>query len=108
MTPKYTRTCALSLGLVTLISINAYADTTVYQKGKVFSEENVTLKTGEKLLFVNDDSVSHNVYANIKGKKEDLGLQKPGEEGALTFDEPGKYRVRCAIHPKMKLTVAVE
>lgn len=93
---------------VTLFGLPVSADQTVYQKGKVFSEKAVTVKTGEKVLFVNDDAVAHNVYANIKGTKLDLGLQKPGEKGEISFDKPGRYRVRCAIHPKMKLTVTVE
>ena len=81
---------------------------TVTQKGKEFSEKSVTVKVGEEITFINDDSVAHNVYSRVGTQKTDLGLQKPGAEGVLSFDKAGKYRVRCAIHPKMKMTVVVE
>ncbi len=88
--------------------LKAQDTVTISQKGKAFSESSVTIKSGAKVRFVNDDTVAHNVYARIGSDKEDLGLQKPGEQGEISFDKPGKYRVRCAIHPKMKLTVVVE
>jgi plastocyanin len=34
--------------------------------------------------------------------------QNPGEETPITVDAAGSFVVRCAIHPKMKLTVRVE
>lgn len=80
----------------------------ITQKGKKFSEKQITLKPGQKVTFVNDDSVAHNVYTIVNGKKKDLGLQKPSEEGSIAFDAAGTYRVRCAIHPRMKLVVKVE
>ncbi len=80
----------------------------ITQKGKQFSQDKVSLSAGQSILFVNDDTVAHNVYAIVKGKKQDLGLQKPSEEGGITFDNAGTYRVRCAIHPKMKMLVKVQ
>lgn len=80
----------------------------VTQQGKAFSEKQVSLAPGQAIVFINDDDVAHNVYTIINGKKEDLGLQKPAEEDTITFEIPGTYRVRCAIHPKMKMMVKVQ
>lgn len=80
----------------------------VTQQGKQFSDKNLSLSAGQEIIFVNDDTVAHNVYTIVKGKKRDLGLQKSGEEDSITFDSAGTYRVRCAIHPKMKMVVKVE
>ena len=39
---------------------------------------------------------------------EDKGLQKPGQDIKANFAKAGKYKVRCSIHPKMKMTVTVQ
>lgn len=84
------------------------ADKVITQANKAFSESKVTIKAGDKILFKNDDNVAHNVYTSVAGEKIDLGLQRPGDSGEMSFDEKGNHRVRCAIHPRMKLTVTVE
>lgn len=83
-------------------------DVTITQKGKAFSEKSVTIKVGDTILFVNDDKSTHNVYSRTKGHKFDMGAQRPGTSGEHAFTSPGKVKVRCAIHPRMKLTVNVE
>lgn len=101
---------ALGLGLVAALASPALAQDAVRisQKGKQFSEKQLSLQSGQSVVFVNDDTVAHNVYTIVKGKKQDLGLQKPTEEGSIAFDSAGTYRVRCAIHPKMKMIIKVE
>ncbi|MBL4788855.1 MAG: hypothetical protein JKY60_07330 [Kordiimonadaceae bacterium] len=91
-----------------LIGAVARDGITVFQKGKSFSEKAITLKIGQELLFINDDKVAHNVYSMVNGAKVDLGLQRPNQEGIMSFDTAGRYRVRCAIHPRMKMMVTVE
>lgn len=100
--------CALASTIV--ISGVAFAadPVRVTQQGKQFSEKNLSLVAGQEIIFINDDTVAHNVYTIVKGQKRDLGLQKSGEEDSITFDASGTYRVRCAIHPKMKMVVKVE
>lgn len=109
MTSKHTRLFGFGLCVALAASaVTAQDAVRITQKGKQFSEANVDLTPGQKVVFVNDDNVAHNVYAIVKGKKQDLGLQKPNEEGSIAFDAPGTYRVRCAIHPKMKMVVKVK
>jgi plastocyanin len=79
----------------------------VQQQGRMFSIDSVTLKKGEPLTFINDDTVSHNIASISKGNEFDLGSQHPGASTDVTFTEAGEVQVFCAIHPRMKLTVKV-
>lgn len=79
----------------------------VGQAGKVFNPDNLQLKVGDSVKFNNDDKVTHAVL--IKGPAEsNLGQISPGEAKSASFDAPGTYDVKCAIHPKMKMTITVE
>jgi plastocyanin len=82
---------------------------TIDQSGQHFSEKTVDLKAGDVLNFANKDDVSHNItVVNDDDDTSDLGLQKPGETLNYKFDKTGKFKVRCSIHPSMKMTVNVK
>ena len=81
---------------------------TIIQEKKTFSKKEVTIAVGDTINFANDDKKTHNVYSRSKGHKFDIGAQRPGTSASHTFTAPGKVKVRCAIHPRMKLTVNVE
>jgi plastocyanin len=89
------------------IAIAGAADHTIRQKGKVFSESEITVKRGDELLFLNDDNIAHNVLSITAGNRFDLGLLNPGELRPVKFDSVGDVKVICAIHPTMKMTVKV-
>ena len=78
----------------------------IHQKDKKFSEKKLTVQTGDSVTFRNDDSVKHNIL--VKDIEFNSGMQEPGQQATATFDSQGKFKVRCGIHPKMKLTVTVE
>lgn len=78
----------------------------VTQSGKAFSEKKMSIALGDSITFKNDDSVKHNIL--VKKADFNSGMQEPGQEATVTFGEAGKFKVRCGIHPKMKLTVKVE
>ena len=80
----------------------------IIQKNRKFSEKILTIKAGDTITFVNNDKVSHNVYSKSKINAFDFGVQRSGKSNSITFVKLGKVKVRCAIHPKMKLTVVVE
>jgi len=80
----------------------------ISQKGKAFSQASVTIKSGDNLRFVNDDSVTHNVFAVGQNFSFNLKKQPPGTAATVNFPKPGRYECRCAIHPNMKLEVVVE
>ncbi len=89
------------------ISTGFAADRSIRQKGKVFSETEVSLTKGETLIFVNDDNIAHNVLSTTPGQKFNLGLIQPGHSTPVTFNTPGNVGILCAIHPTMKMMVKV-
>jgi plastocyanin len=90
------------------LSVGALAaNLTISQKGRMFSSENVTIKKGETLTFLNDDSVPHNILSTSKGNEFNLGSQSPGTSTDVTFKEAGDVLVVCAIHPRMKMMVKI-
>src|SRR4051812_46086682 len=98
----------LTIAISTGLSVGAFAaNQMVHQQGRVFSSESVTLKKGEALTFVNDDTVPHNIISTSKGNEFNLGSQPPGTSNDVTFKEAGDVQVICAIHPRMKMSVNV-
>jgi plastocyanin len=97
--------CAASI--IGLTAIAYAAQSTIHQKGKVFSSEAVTIKKGESLTFVNDDAITHNIMSSSKGNEFNLGAQAPGASTPVTFKQAGDAQVICAIHPRMKMMVKV-
>ena len=99
----------LTLVITAGLSAGALAATQViHQQGRAFSAENLTVKKGEALTFLNDDSVPHNIMSNSKGNEFNLGSQSPGTSVDVTFKEVGDVQVICAIHPRMKMLVKVQ
>ncbi len=85
------------------------ASLTIEQSGQRFSEKSAVLKSGESLSFANKDDVSHNItVVDDDDEAADLGLQKPGEILDYRFDKTGRFKIRCSIHPGMKMTVTVK
>jgi plastocyanin len=79
----------------------------VGQADKTFNPAALQLKVGDSVKFNNDDKVTHAVL--VKGPAEsNLGQIKPGDAKSVSFDHAGTYDVKCAIHPKMKLTITVQ
>jgi plastocyanin len=101
----------VGLGAVALCGTVVLADDathTINQKDKTFSQSEITVKVGDSISFVNQDAVVHNVFSTTPGMEFDLRTQQPGKESTVPFTKEGTCEVRCAIHPKMKLTVKVE
>ena len=92
--------CGLSAGALA-------ANQMIHQKGRVFSSESVSVKKGDALTFINDDSIPHNIMSATKGNEFNLGSQAPGTATDVTFKESGDVQVICAIHPRMKMMVKV-
>jgi plastocyanin len=89
-------------------SVVAYAaERSIGQKGKVFSESTITVKKGDVVVFVNDDTVSHNVMTIGSVADFNTGSQAPGVSTPITFEKPGEFTILCAMHPRMKMVVKV-
>jgi plastocyanin len=103
-----TETGVLAVALLAL-SAPAYADKhTVVQKAKTFSATELTVKTGDEILFQNSDDITHNIFTNSAGNAFNLKTQAPGTASGHVFTAEGVAEIRCAFHPKMKLTVTVK
>ena len=77
------------------------AEVVITQKAKKFDKKNVAISKGDSIKFVNADSIAHNIHAT-GASKFDIGVPKPGTSNSQTFAAAGKYKIRCAIHPKMR------
>lgn len=98
----------IALAILGGLSTGALAATqVVHQQGRTFSSDNLTVKKGEPVTFLNDDSVPHNIMSTSKGNEFNLGSQSPGSSTDVTFKEAGEVAVICAIHPRMKMKVSV-
>ena len=84
------------------------AERIVHQKGRIFSMETLTVARGEPVVFLNDDTVPHNVMSAAPRNAFDLGSQPPGTSTPVSFDEAGEVTVLCAIHPHMRLVITVK
>ena len=74
-----------------------------------FSPESLTIKNGDVVHFRNSATMNHNVSViDADGGADDLGIEKPGAVFARKFDKTGDYKVRCTVHPKMKMTITVQ
>ena len=85
----------------------------VIQKDKNFSTENLKVKIGDTIKFINEEKdIAHNVYSLSKGNNLDLKIQEPGKSSEILIDakhhKKGVMELQCAIHPNMKLRVEIE
>jgi plastocyanin len=102
------RLALLVFTIVAGLSVGALAaNQMIHQQGRMFSSDSITVKKGETITFLNDDSVPHNIRSTSKGNEFNLGSQAPGSSTDVTFKEAGDVQVLCAIHPRMKMTVKV-
>jgi plastocyanin len=98
---------AFLMGIV--VAVQAASTITVGQHGLQLTQSSASLAKGDRIVFTNEDDVIHNIHIFGPGNDDstDLGLQKPGAALTYRFDKPGSYRVRCNIHPSVKMTVTV-
>ncbi len=95
--------------IIALGSVVQASSVTIDQSGQVFSEKSLSLSKGDAVTFANKDDVSHNItVVDDDDDTADLGLQKPGEKLVYKFDKAGRFKVRCSIHPSMKMIVTVK
>jgi plastocyanin len=99
----------LALVCAGTLSLQAQAaELRVTQKGQQFNPRTLTIKAGDEVVFVNDDTGTHNVFSESAANSFDLKAQRPGASTRVAFPKAGKVDVRCAIHPAMRMTIEVE
>ncbi len=71
-----------------------------------FSPTALTVKKGTKVIWTNNDTVTHTVTAD-KGAFNS-GPLAPGRTFSFTFTKAGSYSYHCNIHPSMMATIVVQ
>lgn len=70
-----------------------------------FTPEEIQIKAGETVTWLNDDGAPHGLKFNDGTKGTDLFL--PGASFSRRFDQPGVYDYSCSVHPYMTGRVLV-
>jgi plastocyanin len=98
----------VTLVIATTGALAGGAQHEIHQKGRLFSPGALTVKSGDVVVFQNDDKVTHHVYSPTKGQEFELETVAPGDKASHTFKKTGRVDVRCGLHPGMRLVVTVE
>ena len=76
-------------------------------KDFAFNPQTLTVKSGEKITWVNRDEEPHTVVSVEKQFKKSTALDTD-QEFTITAGAPGTYTYFCSVHPKMTGTIVVE
>lgn len=90
-----------------LTGARAVPEVVVHQADRTFAPAQLKVARGTNVRFVNDETIVHHAYVDTQGFSTDSGDIQPGGSAVLRFDKEGRFLVRCAIHPKMRLDVDV-
>ena len=72
-----------------------------------FNPKTLTVKSGEKITWINRDEEPHTVVSVEKQFKKSPPLDTD-QEFTVTAGPPGTYTYFCSVHPKMTGTIVVE
>ena len=87
-------------------SSSAGGEVEIKMKDIQFAPKATTVKVGQKVKWVNDDSVDHNVTADSGA---DFKSDNFGSGGSFDFtaDKAGTIKYECTLHPGMTATLTV-
>ncbi len=69
----------------------------VTMKNWEFTPGTLTIKTGDSVIWINDDDSHHKIIFDDPSLKSSENI-KPEKEYLLTFDKPGEYKYYCKYH----------
>jgi plastocyanin len=72
-----------------------------------FDPQVLTVKSGEKVTWINRDEEPHTVVSVEKQFKKS-GPLDTDQEFSITAGAPGTYTYYCSVHPKMTGTIVVK
>jgi plastocyanin len=85
-------------------------DATVTISGSIFQPDTISVETGTRVTFVNEDMVQHTVTAGTPGDESGEFhevLSGQDERAEVTLDDAGTYPYFCRVHPGMTATIEV-
>jgi plastocyanin len=75
-------------------------------KDFAFNPQTITVKSGEKITWINRDEEPHTVVSVEKQFKKSTALDTD-QQFTITAGAPGTYTYFCSVHPKMTGTFVV-
>ena len=76
-------------------------------KDFAFNPQTITVKSGEKITWINRDEEPHTVVSVGKQFKKSSALDTD-QTYTITVGAPGTYSYFCSVHPKMTGTIVVQ
>jgi plastocyanin len=76
-------------------------------KDFAFNPQTITVKSGERITWINRDEEPHTIVSVEKQFKKSSALDTD-QEFTITAGPPGTYTYYCSVHPKMTGTIVVE
>lgn len=73
-----------------------------------FGPTTLTVPSGTKVVWTNQDNIPHTVTSETDPKELKSPPLQAGSTFSFIFDKPGTYRYFCSIHPHMHGTIAVQ
>ena len=86
---------------------NGAGETKIEIKDFAFNPQNITVKSGEKITWINRDEEPHTVVSVEKQFKKSTALDTD-QEFTVVAGSPGTYSYFCSVHPKMTGTIVVQ
>jgi plastocyanin len=87
-------------------SSTSAGETKIEIKDFAFSPQTITVKSGEKITWINRDEEPHTIVSVEKQFKKSRALDTD-EQFTVTAGAPGTYSYYCSVHPKMTGTIVV-
>jgi plastocyanin len=81
-------------------------ETRIEIKDFAFNPQTITVKSGEKITWINRDEEPHTVVSVGKQFRKSSALDTD-QEFTITAGAPGTYTYFCSVHPKMTGTIVV-
>jgi plastocyanin len=107
--------CAISFLNLSILALGGdmkNADETTTKQDRIeikdfaFNPQTLTVKSGEKITWINRDEEPHTVVSVQKQFKKSTALDTD-QEFTITAGAPGTYTYFCSVHPKMTGTIVV-
>ncbi|NUP18512.1 MAG: cupredoxin family copper-binding protein [Streptomyces sp.] len=83
------------------------ADYTIKITNYKFAQPKLTVKVGQTVKWINEDSAPHTVTTTSGPAKFDSGTLNKGDSWSYTFTKAGTYQYYCAVHPDMTASITV-
>ena len=100
-----TTTAETTDSTTTALETNPALKNEILIESNTFKPDNITIKLGDTITWVNNDSYAHTVKAS--SGEFDSGNMASGAKFSFTFTKEGTYDYICGIHTFMKGTITV-